>query len=157
VARILIAALGWSLVVAFVVFSLDADAHRGSLDQNGGHYNRKEGGYHQHRDPSEMELGSNGRWRLSCEAGSKSKDCACLKLTWDAPTHRENGDTIEPGFIKSYVVTIDKEREVTIDGDKQEADCHDLGLPLGSRGFSFYVQAVDDKGLISKPSVTVND
>lgn len=38
-------------LIALLLFSGQAIAHGGGLDEHGGHYNRKQGNYHFHRGP----------------------------------------------------------------------------------------------------------
>lgn len=71
--------LGTSLfATAFALFGLGlaptaAIAHPGGLDRNGCHAGSRP--YHCHRSPSEMRRTEDGRNRIRCDLGSRSREC----------------------------------------------------------------------------------
>ena len=62
-------ALAGSMIVVPVI----TGAHSGGLDANGCHAGSKP--YHCHRSQSDMVTTSDGRNRLRCDLGSRSKEC----------------------------------------------------------------------------------
>lgn len=50
-----------------------AEAHPGGLDRNGCHGGSRP--YHCHRSPSEMRTTADGRNRIRCDLGSRSREC----------------------------------------------------------------------------------
>ena len=71
----LVAALGLLITLSpAVVF-----AHSGGLNASGCHSGSKP--YHCHRNPSEMVVTRDGRNRLRCDLGSRSRECSGVRAT----------------------------------------------------------------------------
>lgn len=99
--------------LALVTASLVAFAHGGGLDSKGGHYNRKTGEYHYHRQPAQAAAPparATGEV-LSLTPGSRPGASPSRTLTdWDlAPAHRQLEALIAALKARGVVTQVDLE------------------------------------------------